>query len=217
MTRSLNIRGKHRPPEDSAESRAEIAELNRSYWCGCSKEDRRAGQCSCTSPMTNDDVWLLINEGYGLTDIAMMFGISRERVRQKAARIGLEYSQGTKPRVWDERLGRFRFRDVPEQRAERRLRRRVEIEHRLGARRAAQVAALRALRAELGRTPTTAEVAERCDLSKTALYVTWGYTPMQKLCQATPTQAMAALYAAAGLVPRRSGWPGHVNRLRVAR
>jgi hypothetical protein len=167
--------------------------------------------------MTTDDVWLLINEGYGLTDIALMFGLSCERVRQKAVRLGIAYTSGTKPRVWDGRLGRFRFRELAEQRAERRLLQRVELEHRLGARRAAQVAALRALRAELGRTPTLVEVAARCGFVITVLYTTWGYTPQQKVCRATAAEASAALYAAAGLVPRGTGSPGHINRLRVAR
>ena len=196
-------------PEDSAESRAEIAALNRSFWCGCSKQKKRAGECHCTSPMTTDDVWLLINEGYGLTDIAMMFGISRERVRQRAEQLGIAYTRGTKPRVWDDQLGRFRFREPAEQWADRQLLRRVKFEHRLGARRAAQVTALRALHAKLGRTPTLGEVADRCGLYQTALYVTWGYTPVQKLCRATAAQASAALYAAAGLVPRLPGSPGH--------
>jgi hypothetical protein len=204
-------------PEDSAESRAEIAALNRSFWCGCSKEKRHVRLCNCTSPMTVDDVWLLINEGYGLNDIAMMFGLSYERVRQKAGRLGIAYTSGTKPRVWDDRLGRFRFREVSEQRAERRLRRRIEVEHRLGARRAAQVDALEVLRFELGRTPSLGELAERCGLVITSLYTTWGYTPQQKVCRVTAAQATAALYAAAGLVPRGTGLPGHVNRLRVAR
>lgn len=205
------------PPEDSDESRAEIAALNRSYWCGCSKEKQHALECRCTSPMTADDVWLLIHEGYGLTDIALMFGLSRERVRQKARRLGIVYTGGTKPRVWDDRLGRFRFRELAEQRAEQRLLLRVKFEHRLGARRAKQVEALRALYAEFGRTPTLGEVADRCGFEKGTLYTTWGYTPQQKLCRATAKEATAALYIAAGLVARGPGSPGHINRLRVAR
>lgn len=210
MTRA----GPIRPPEDSAESRAEIAALNRSFWCQCSKEKRRA-TCGCRSPMTTNDVWLLINEGYGLSDIAIMFGLSRARVQQVADRLGIAYSYGTKPRVWDDQLGRFRFRERDEWWAEQRLRQHVEFEHRLGARRAAQVEALRTLRAELGRTPTLGELGDRCGFDKTSLYVTWGYTPQQKLCRATAAEASTALYAAAGLAPRKPGSPGHVNRLRV--
>ena len=205
MTRA----GPIRPPEDSAESRAEITALNRSFWCGCSKERRRRSLCSCRSPMTTDDVWLLINEGYGLSDIALMFGISRARVQQVSARLDVDYTYGPKPRVWDDRLGRFRFRERAEWWAEQRLRRRVEFEHGLGARRTAQVAALQALQVELGRTPTLGEIGDRCGLAKTALYTTWGYTPQQKLCRATAAQASTALYAAAGLVPRGPGTPGH--------
>lgn len=167
--------------------------------------------------MTTDDVWLLINEGYGMTDIAMMFGLSRARVQQVVARLDVACTSGTKPRVWDDRLGRFRFRELAEQRAERRILRRIEFEHRLGARRAAQVAELRALRFELGRTPTLGELAARCGYNKTSLYTTWGYTPQQKLCRATAAEATTALYAAAGLVTRGPGSPGHINRLRVAR
>lgn len=165
--------------------------------------------------MTVNDVWLLINEGYGLTDIAMMFGLSLERVRQKAARLNIAYTSGTKPRVWDDQLGRFRFRELAEQRAEQRLLRRVEFEHRLGAHRAIQVTALRALRAELGRTPTLGELAARCGFDLSSLYTTWGYTPQQKRCRATAREATAALYAAAGLVVRGQGSPGHINRLRM--
>jgi hypothetical protein len=160
--------------------------------------------------MTNDDVWLLINEGYGLTDIAMMFGLSRERVRQKAAQIGLEYSQGTKPRVWDDQLGRFRFRAFPEwraeRRAERRLRRRIKLEFTAARKRDEQVAAVRQLFNELGRTPTLWEIVGRCGYPAPAsIYATWGYGWVKKC---TPGEASAALYTAAGLQKRSPGWPG---------
>ena len=50
---------------------------------------------------------LLVDEEYGLTDVGLMFGVSRERVRQWAERLGIDTIHAGSQRVWDEAEGRF--------------------------------------------------------------------------------------------------------------
>lgn len=50
---------------------------------------------------------LLVDEEYSLTDVGLMFGVSRERVRQWAARFEIETIHAGSQRVWNEAEGRF--------------------------------------------------------------------------------------------------------------
>ncbi len=206
------MRWTERPPEDSPESRAEIAALNRSFWCDCPKERRYLRLCHCRSPMTVDDVRLLLHNGYGLTDIALMFGISLGRVQQHAERLHIPRTIGTKPRIWDGRLGRFRVYGRAEwrarQKAEQRLLRRIEVECKAAHKRNVQIIAARRLFDQYGRTPTLGEVAEQCGFKPATIYQTWGARRSSK--GLTAKQASTAFYAACGLQKRSCGGPGHI-------
>lgn len=106
---------------------------------------------------------LVERERYSMTDIALMFGVSRERIRQLFDRYELEYPEGTSRglnavRVWDDASHRFRpvSRGSIDQakrlgaravKRAKRVARRAEIQQRI-------VEAVTALRARLGRDPS---------------------------------------------------------------
>jgi hypothetical protein len=106
---------------------------------------------------------LLVEERYTLTDVAYMFGVSRERVRQWAKRLGLAHGHHARRRVWVEAEQRFRpvgddelpavMRPYAEARQEKR---RAEA---LAPRRAAILAAGARLYADLGRPVMLKELA----------------------------------------------------------
>ena len=213
-------------PEDDTASREEIRAFNRSFWCRCSESERRAHRCRCRSPMTGADVWLLVHQGYGLNEIAIMFGITDTRVGQVYDRhFGrlvcaghyddeepvVVRTTGTKPRLWDGQLGHFRFYERAEWTARVKLLRRVEVEHEKARTRHRQVLAIRDLFEAFGRTPTLGEVAGRVGCNLPHLYAVWGYRPDSGRSPSTAREASAALYAAAGLRPRPVGPRGHVR------
>lgn len=193
----------------SQEEAKELTAFHRSFWCQC---DRKSAGCPCHSPITGSDVWLLLLQGYGLTDIGVMFGVSRERVRQIANKLDIPRTHGTKHRVWDESLGRFRAYERREwaeyQRLQKKAKRRRLYRDRRERERGKQVDAVRALHKGLGRTPTVGEVARRCGTQTMRLYVAWGYNARRP--SVTPKVASRALYAAAGLKPRPPGTGGQL-------
>ena len=50
---------------------------------------------------------LIEDHGYGLTFVALMLGVSTERVRQWSNRIGIKRSKGSQHRIWDDTVNRF--------------------------------------------------------------------------------------------------------------
>ncbi len=110
---------------------------------------------------------LVVDERYSITDIALMFGVSRERVRQLCLARGLEHPDGSKVglhaiRVWDDTMNRFRPHSRGDMRkarmAESTARRRAAITKRVEARRWMIVGAVARLRERLGRDPVWPEI-----------------------------------------------------------
>lgn len=146
--------------------------------------------------------------GYSLSDIAMMYGLSRERVRQwfEAHDIWHEEERASL-RVWDDEMDCFvpvstddyleRVRKIEKQRrAEARA---WELEEK--RRRSAQ--AVRELDGELGRPPTLEEVAEKVDTIPVVLAQWWGYT--REPDTASYAEAWDRMYEAGGIDDRPHG------------
>lgn len=126
---------------------------------------------------------LVQREQYSLTDIGLMFGVTRERARQLVTANAIEYPAGTirglmARRVWDDEAGRFR----PVGRGDlRRQAHRKRVAHNRRAR-AVQVAERRTrimaasaeLWTKLGRMPTDAEIC-------VAIGVEYGASPTMTL------------------------------------
>lgn len=170
----------------------------------------------------HDSLERLAQQGYGMEDTAVMFGVSRERVRQWAEKYGLTeqfkvLGKGTKPRMWDAEQGRFvaqtwtNFRAdqhgavIETQRQTRRQRRK--------ARRRRLVSELRALAARLGRTPVSLEVSEAMGTSWSDILTNFRGRSRWKARQHTPYRSLhRRFYRLAGLSPRPRGTPGHIER-----
>ncbi len=101
----------------------------------------------------------LLAQGYGAIEIASWLGVSRQALGQKLRRWGLiADGPGTRKRIWDDDLLRFRPFFATEYRAQManvRRRNKLEIRRREHAR---AVATIRSLAAALERTPTYVEI-----------------------------------------------------------
>lgn len=119
-------------------------------------------------PGFDESLRLLVErEQYSLRDIAMMFGISRERVRQLCGKLTLHlpdvYEVGRRSaRVWDDAANRFRpvsrGRAIEQRSREQRDSARARRDHLRSERRERIVAAVVALRSQLDREPTWREM-----------------------------------------------------------
>lgn len=131
-----------------------------------------AGMGIATLDGFNESLRLLIeDERYALRDIAQMFDVSGERVRQLAKKAGIETERRNglcDCRLWDDTAHRF----IPVRRSElarrreraKRQRRRAEYAAKWDAREALAVARLKSLAATLGRVPTLYELGEAMGL-----------------------------------------------------
>lgn len=115
---------------------------------------------------------LVESERYSLSDIGMMFGVSRERVRQLCERLGIDTPKNVavglfQYREWNDSLHRF----VPRPRSEvsleahrrRVANRREAVRNRIARRRDDIIAAVARLRNQLGRDPFWREILETID------------------------------------------------------
>lgn len=168
---------------------------------------------------------LLKEEQYGSTDIAMMFGVSRERIRQIAEELGYTNRRPggmLDQRVWDDELNRFR----PVRRAlirrelsyERRRAGRESRRKRVLDRRAWFAAAVAALGVSLGRSPTLQEIARECFGVDRGGPAAGGYisTFWCKLPGEPRRQSLTKIWAAIGFTPRPRGSPGHSGPRKTA-
>jgi transposase len=162
---------------------------------------------------------LVQRERYSHHDIALMFGVSRERVRQWCEKYEVAHPDGRSARglrmtrVWEDASNRF----VPvSKRVARAGRQRMHREQRqcaLSERRDRIVEQVSALRSELGRDPTLKEIAERL-VGKPVPSPQAGSLVMHQWGGRTRRgeygPAIAALRNAAGIGKRARGEPGHV-------
>ncbi len=132
-------------------------------------------------------------DGWGQSDIALMFGMTRERVRQWFRACGLK-SQfwGSRPRLWSWDAGRF----MPVANAAMRVQ--------TLARRAQLVAELRTLERRLGRTPRIGELRLHYPRFFRVLGGAWRESGERRW-----QVWVRRWYQAAGLVVPRRGTPGH--------
>lgn len=164
-------------------------------------------------------------ERYSMTDIALMFGVSGERVRQWCEKRGISHPDGRKiglhcVRVWDDSANRFspvsrgkltRLRKVSNG-----AKRRAAQAMRRAERRTMVVAALVDLRAELGREPSWTELASRLGFTGmptgSARYVASLWTGGR-----WTTDFIDDFTRATGYVPRPRGFHGHMRPLHEQR
>ena len=154
----------------------------------------------------------LAEQGYTLDDVACMFGVSRERVRQWYERDAISRPHSAVVgRMWDDATNRFisvRSTVILRRRTSfRKAQRRERVRSRRADRRRRIIALLQDLAATLGRTPTVGELAER-----------WFTREMPKhqhgslLCGAWGRPCtLTEIWVAAGLTPRELGARGHLE------
>lgn len=156
----------------------------------------------------------LIDQGYGISDIGAMVGVTRERVRQWAAKGDIKRLpyRGTCFRTWDDRTNQFRLA-TPEEMAvlyapppDPYF---VERDRCRDARRAEQIGVVRALYRELGRAPLAVQVTVAMGYKRkegNRIAGSWGYPKSHK-----STRAWNLLYAAAGMPYRPDASP-HIGK-----
>lgn len=164
---------------------------------------------------------LLSHERYSTTDVALMFNVSRERMRQLCEARGIEqpmlHRSGLKAvRVWDDSVNRFR--PIPkgllkaeraQKQRERRLRERIS---RRSAKQREIITTVRALYATLGREPTWFEIAQGIGLSPR--HYSGSCQLVMNMWQGRRRGIsinIAAFRRAVGLQGRPSGAPGHIR------
>ncbi|NIM48947.1 MAG: hypothetical protein GTO22_06755 [Gemmatimonadales bacterium] len=145
---------------------------------------------------------------YSDVEIGIMFGVSRERVRQWRNRLGIQKKRhGSGKRMWNDVLGRFLTVDCDTYKrtregTRRRIRREKQLRALLEQRRAQRdedAARVRRVGESLGRTPTTKDVFpltySSCNMPAEYISVAnrWG-----RLNGRTYQEALDALWAAAG-------------------
>lgn len=161
---------------------------------------------------------LLVEEEYTLEDVSLMFGVSRERIRQLAEKLGLTERPQRGGlwcvRVWQDDEHRFRpvRKRILKQVATytRRSARQQAIKARYTAHWAEAVAELKDLARQLERTPTRAELSRRLGLRRNPGYLTAYLFPSRQKGYQT---SLASLYADAGLTVRGRGSAGHLPHL----
>lgn len=93
----------------SPELRAELTAAHKPFWDAFRDRWIVPGESLAQIPRFVESLQSLVDQGYGLTDIGCMFGVSRERVRQWCGKFGVERdgSSGTAFRLWSPEQGRF--------------------------------------------------------------------------------------------------------------
>jgi len=160
---------------------------------------------------------LLLEERYAETDVAMMFGVSRERIRQLVRQLQIQKAPRrgglNDVRVWDDVANRFRpiGRKVVRQQRERAqgVVYREQLTREREQRRARMVAITRALAAALGRDPSHREIASALSGrlasqsgSGPTIAAHWG---LDRGRSGSYRQAMEEFRAAAGIRVRKRG------------
>lgn len=153
----------------------------------------------------------LFESGYNVTDVAVMFGVSRQRVDQWRKKYDLKNGirGGSAYRMWDPRLDRFvpvtRTEMVARLRIQRELRRRAGVTERHEAERHRHVRALLRLARACGRPPTLGELAEELGYAGIAQAATRYWKGVNGA--ETYAEMTTEMYRAAGLRKYRPGEP----------
>ncbi len=164
---------------------------------------------------------LLVDERYAAIDVALMFGVSRERIRQLCFTHGIKQPLRWKSglhatRLWDDATNRFRPVENRILRLERLQQRRGErLRTRVSARAARRrkiVEKIVSLSTSLNREPTWKEIGQALGLSS---------NNPTSYCQLVLNQwtngyrnaarSIIEIRRATGLKGRRAGNPGHIN------
>lgn len=169
---------------------------------------------------------LIESEKYSLTDVGMMFGVTRERARQWCVQYGVSphedrYRRGLRARrIWDDTLNRFRpvpLGEISRQHQQQRVAaNRTRLARSRELRRLHLIATATRLATALGRMPTLTEIAEAClgrpikrNSSGGVLMSLWDTTNKR------PTREkwadMKAAFKTVGLEIRGKGRRGHVQ------
>jgi hypothetical protein len=157
----------------------------------------------------------LVSQDYSVTDIGIMFGVSRERVRQWCRKYSIRPRfYGTRPRIWDNALGRFRGRARSELEGDlhKRIRSREKLEahHRRFKLRQKDKQTLMSLAIKLGRSPSTKELTAALGYPWHGLTYRWGWAYGGN-GRCTQAQALHRLYRTCGLQVRAVGKPGWIK------
>lgn len=172
---------------------------------------------------------LVEEERYTLTDVAMMFDVSRERIRQLAERfaINVQWGEGRglyATRLWDDE--KHRFRPVSNVRLrtratfDRALARGAALHRIRHERLAFAIPILHALQDQLGRSPTWGEMAEALGVAPAAdsfapsRMLSWLKVPTtmdtRSARKGARRRSVAWFWKAVGMTPRPRGGPGHL-------
>jgi hypothetical protein len=190
----------------SEEDCSAIRAVVRPFW-----ERIRSKSCVYEIPGFQASLTSLVDQGYALNDISLMFGVSRERVRQWLRKFSLtSIAKETPMRRWDDTRNEFvpcparehphsamggRRRAVEENKARRRA-----------ARQKRQVILTKQLKefaATLRRTPTLGEIQDEFGTCWQALV----YSFMERTHEQQSVR-LRRWFASAGLTVRATGFPG---------
>ena len=185
----------HKPPACTSFTREDMALLRANFneW----KLRYHSTGPLITNPLFADGLRsLMLENGYGQTDVGLMLGVSRERVRQWANQLGIarEHS-GSEKRLWDPETNRFVNVGMTEAYRQRLRELRPPPMDWLAKRRRIAGWVLRDLHDWLGRTPAHADLAEAYAIEPGALNGRLGVTTNRGPVR----EQLRALWASVGL------------------
>jgi hypothetical protein len=196
---------------DRVEARR-ISRFHRQIW------DKVRFESGVQNVFMRDSLQRLFEQGYCRTEVAIMFGVSRERVRQWAVGFGINEvaPYGTRMRIWDDTINQFRpVRPIEfdRHRAKLATARRQKAQHqRREDFTAAMVEKIRTFYQTHNRTPLLSEVCALAGVDSVAhLCQKVGYSTNGRRHQAYASyrDVTAILYTRAGLRVRPRGATGH--------
>lgn len=162
-------------------------------------------------------VRLAVQDGFSLTDVGVMFGVSRERVRQWCKQYDIEQGDhhSSQYRIWSDDESRFvpvsqeRMYELAYKYHQDRVNK--EREDRLNEHRSAHVEAMKKLAKRFGRTPTLSELEDEVGESWPNIARDWGYDAQDTSEEAGYAAAYRRLCDAANVPRREPGGGGHVT------
>lgn len=197
--------------------REDCREYHRRYYRALKKSHGGIHTAVSEIPGFVSSVRWALQDGFSLTDVGVMFGVSRERVRQWCEEFEIERGkhEGSQYRLWSDEENRFVpvSQETMYQLAYEYHHDRVdqEQESRRKERRSAQVEAMKKLAKRFGRTPTLSELEEEYGESWPSIARDWGYDPQDDSEGSSYSAAYDRLCDAAHVPRRATGGAGHVT------